>query len=252
MPFFLAWASKGVGHADAVGAAVVEDVDLLYVQRLGHVVRHVRALKGVGRHHAEIDRPAARIELPGEFRVGEVGVGRGRGDRRQIALAEDRRHRLAAAAVLRPDRGDDIGVRDHLAGIGRRLRRIVLAGGGGAVVEDHGLDRVAGDAAIGVGVVDRQEGAVLDEGGVLVARPGERHVDADGDALIGGEHRARDERPGERAGERDGRQPGDQGAAGGHRVDLLASGRLSCRLREQVLRQASARQGRLGAAAGAI
>ena len=63
MPFFSACFWKAVGDADAIGAGIVEDVDRLHLQVLGEVIRHVRALEGVRRHGAEIDRLALRLEL---------------------------------------------------------------------------------------------------------------------------------------------------------------------------------------------
>ena len=75
---------------------------------------------------------------------------------------------------------------DHLAGVGRGLRRIVLPGGRGAVVEQQDLDLVAGDPALRVGLVDRQQRAVLDQFGVVRVGAGKGQVYADRDRLVGG------------------------------------------------------------------
>jgi len=184
------------------------------VQHVGEIVGHVGALKGVGRHRAEIDRLAGWAVLAGEFWVGDVGIGRGRRDRCHIALAEDRGHCLAGPAVLRPHCGDDVRVRDHLAGVGRGLRRIVLPGGGSTVVEHHHVDLVAGNAALGIGVVGRDHRALLHEGRLFRIGSGQRNVDADRDALVGGKDRPRPQREAPSNG--GSRQLGDKRAAGCH------------------------------------
>ncbi len=141
-----------VRQAHAVGTAVVQDVNRVDFQHLRHVVGHVRALERVRRDGAEIDRLAGWPVLLGEFRAGDIGVGRARRDRRQIALAENRCHRLARATHLRADRGDDVRVRHHLARVGRGLRRVVLAGRGGAVVQRHQLKGITGHCLVLVGL----------------------------------------------------------------------------------------------------
>ena len=173
-----------VGHADAIGARVIEDVDRLYLQGVAHVVSHVRALIGIRRDRAEIDRLAARLVLAGEFRIGDVGIG-GRGrDGRQVGGREDGRHRLALAAHLRADDGDHSRIRDEFLGIGGGLGRVVLPGGGGAAVEHGHVQLVAAGAALAVHVIDRHHRAVLDAGCRIGIGARQRQLDADGDGLV--------------------------------------------------------------------
>ena len=114
------------------------------------------ALIGIGRHGPEVDRLAGGPVLLGEFGIGQVGVGGAWRHRGQITLAEQRRHRLAAAAGHRPDGSDHRGVGDHFAGIGRCLRGIVLPGGRCAIIQAQHPQFVAADAALGVGFLYRQ------------------------------------------------------------------------------------------------
>ena len=120
-----------------------------------------------------------------EFRIGDVRIGRAGGDGGQVALAEDRRHGLARAAHFRTDRGDHLLVGDHLAGVGRGLGRVVLAGGGGAVIERHQFESIARHGVTLVGAIDRHDDAVLDPQSILGVRTGERQVNADLDDLVG-------------------------------------------------------------------
>ena len=186
-----------IGHADAVGAGIIEDVDRLHLQGVFHVVGHVRTLVGVRRDRAEIDRLAARLVLAGELRIGDVGIGRGGRDGRQVGGRQDRRHRLAFAAHLRADQRDDLGIRHELLGIGRRLRRVVLAGGGRAAVEHRDLELVAAGAARGVDLVDGHQGAVLDARRRVGVGARQRQSDADGDGLVFRPRRLRAGRHGE-------------------------------------------------------
>ena len=170
---------EAVRDPHAEGPAVVQDVDLLDLQVVEGVVGHVRALVGVRRHRPEVDRLALGPILGLELRVRDVRIRRARCDRRQVGLGEDRRRRLALTAHLRPDQGDDRRVGDELPDVRRRLGRIVLAGRRGGAVEDHGLELVAGHAALLVDLVDRQLGALGDGIGRVGVRPGERERHAD-------------------------------------------------------------------------
>jgi len=66
-----------------------------------------------------------------------------------------------------------------------------LPGGGSTVVEHDYVDLVAGNAALGIGVVDRDHRALLHQGRLFRIGSGQRNGDADGDALVGGKDRAR-------------------------------------------------------------
>jgi hypothetical protein len=123
---------------------------------------------------------------PAKFRIGDIGVRGTRRDRCQIALAEDRRHRLARAAHLRTDRGDDLFVGNHLSRVCSGLRRIVLARRGSAVVEQHHRDFIAGNPALFVGFVDGKQRTVLDEFGIVRVGPSKGQVYANLDCFVGG------------------------------------------------------------------
>ncbi len=179
-----------IGETHAIGAGIVQHEHRLHLELVRHEIGHVGALEGIGGAGAEVDRLAGRPVHRGELRIGQVGVGGTRRHRGEVALAEQRRHRLAAAARHRADRGDHRGVDDHLARVGRRLRGIVLAGGRGAVVQDQRADLVAADAALGVGFLDRELRAVQDVRRVLGRRAGQRQVDADGDEFVAAPRRA--------------------------------------------------------------
>ena len=184
-------ALERIGQPDAVRAAVVEDVDRFDLQNMGHVVGHVRALEGIGRHGAEIHRLAGRAVLGGEFRVGDIGIGRRRRDDRQIAFRQDRRHRLASTRHLRPEGCHEGFVGHHLLGVGGGLGRIVLAGGHGAIVEFHVFELVALDRIGRIGVVERHDGSIGNPHRGFGIRTGERHVHADLDHLVSGERTLR-------------------------------------------------------------
>ena len=89
---------------------------------------------------------------------------------------------LALAAHLRAEIGDDRRIGDELLGVGRCLRRVILAGGCRRAVEDHRVDLVARDPAFRIGFVDRDLEAVLDLRSVIgvSAREGERDPELDG------------------------------------------------------------------------
>ena len=197
-----------IGEAHAIGAGVVHHEDRLHLELVRHEIGHVGPLEGIGRAGAEVDRLAGRPIDLGELRIGQVGVGGTRRHRGEVALAEQRRHRLAAAARHRADRGNHVGIDDHLAGVDRRLRGIVLARGRGAVVQHELPDLVAADTAAGVGFLDRKLRAVQDVRCVLGRRAGERQVDADGDEFVSGARRA------DQAGKRGRAKQGEGGTAG--------------------------------------
>src|SRR5262249_571570 len=89
------------------------------------------------------------------------------------------------------------GVSDELPVVGRRLGGIVLTGRRGGAVEYHGLELVAGHATLGVDLVDRHLGALLDGvGRVLVgARDRQRHADLENLLLRGPTARQDDQQP---------------------------------------------------------
>ena len=174
-----------IGQAHAIGAAVVEDEDRLSLEGIEHVVGHVRSLERIGRDGAEEDRLAGGLVLPGELRVRDVRVGRRWGDDRKPGLTEDGRHRLASAAHLRADGGNNGLVGRHLAGVDRGLRRVVLAGRCRAVVQQDQVHLPAVGASGGVGLLERHHRAVLHAVGGLRVAAGEGQVQADPHRLVG-------------------------------------------------------------------
>ncbi len=162
---------------------------------------------------AEVDRLPARTILRGEFWIGEVRVRRTRRHDGEVALAEQRRHRLATAAGHRADGANHGRLDDHLAGVDGGLRRIVLASGCGAVVQNEGSDLVATDTTGGVGLLDRQQRAAQDGGRILGAGAGERKIDADGHEFGLGARGARDADQGSRTEQGDCRTTGNPTAS---------------------------------------
>ncbi len=181
---FLGLGLERIRHADAIGAGVVENVNRLHLQGVTHVVGHVRTLIGIRRDRAEIDRLAARLVLAGEFRIGDVRIGRGGRDGREIGGRQDRCHRLALAAHLRPDDGDHARIRHELLRVRGGLSRIVLAGRRRAAVKHADVEFVAAGTVFGVHGVDSHQGAVFDARCRIGISARQRQFDPDGDGLI--------------------------------------------------------------------
>jgi hypothetical protein len=72
----------------------------------------------------------------------------------------------------------------HLAGVGGGLRRVILPGGGGAVVQGQDAQLVAGDPALLVDAVHGALHAVAHEVRGIRLRPGQRQVETDGDGFV--------------------------------------------------------------------
>ena len=135
-----------VGNAFTVGARVVQDVDRPEAQRLNGVIGHIRSLEGICGDGAEVNRLAVGSVLADEVRVSDIGVGRTGRDQHQARVRRDRRHGFARTAHLRTDNRHDVGVGHELLGVGRGLRRIVLACGDGAIILEQWLNHdLAGD-----------------------------------------------------------------------------------------------------------
>ena len=187
MPIFFACSWNEFGDADAVGAGVVQHVDRLHLAAcLGVVVGHVRALEGVGRDGAEVDRLALRAVLRGELRIGDVGIGRGRRDRREIG------RRSGSASSPCPRRSSPDRSRRRRSGRTTNFLALVAACAGSywpavavPLSRTMTVELVAGDAALGVRFVDRHQRAVLDARRGFGIRAGQRQLDADGDGLVG-------------------------------------------------------------------
>ena len=94
---------------------------------------------------------------------------------------------LPGVLLIGPSAATTDAIGDHLARIGRALRRIVLPRGGGAVVQQQDIQMIAGGATLGVGFIDRQHEAVADAYRGFGIRSGQRKIDADGDGLVGGQ-----------------------------------------------------------------
>ena len=75
---------------------------------------------------------------------------------------------------------------DHLAYVGRTLRRIVLTRRGGPIVKQQHIQVVAGGAALRIGFIDREHEPVTDTDRGFGICSRERKVDADGDSFVVG------------------------------------------------------------------
>ena len=158
-----------VGQALAVLALVLDDGDLVAELVVDDVVGGVGALDVVA---------AAGAEDVVEALLGELRVGRGRGDlQHALVVVHARRRDRARRAEVPVD--EHHALVDELVGHRHRLLRVA------GVVTDLDLELLAADAALGVQVLRRQLGAALHllaEDGVL---PGDRAGDGDGHVGVG-------------------------------------------------------------------
>ena len=153
-----------VGHALAIGCAVVDHRDVLALEFLHGIAAQRAAQVHVVSHHAEGGLEAL---------AGELGVGRRGRDLRDAGVAVDLGGRDGGAGVQVADHAVDLGVDELLRG-GSALLRV------GAVVfgEQFELDLLATDRhALGVQIVDGHARTVL----VVLAQvrdgaAGRRHV----------------------------------------------------------------------------
>ena len=169
MPPFVQRLVGLVGDALAVGRLVVEHRDLGVLVVLDDVGADRRALHVVAAAGAE----HRGVALGGRV-VGQLDVGRGRGDLQDLGFLVDVRRRDRAARAVVAGHEDDL-VGDQLVGDGGRL--LGIAG----IVADLQHELLAVHAAGGVDVLDRHLRAALHllaEGGILAGhRPDRRDLD---------------------------------------------------------------------------
>ena len=114
-----AWKTGSIAadQAGRVGLLVIDDHQGLGVQGLHDVVRVLRALHAVLRHHPEERRVRAGRQRHGSRRAGDEG---------HPGPAHRAADRLDFLAARRAGHGDDARVRDELLGHRRRLRGLQL------------------------------------------------------------------------------------------------------------------------------